>query len=1765
MKSTSNRYLLIFYSLLVIFIFQSCDALPTINSVENTGQTISIYGADFGNAINEVTITFNTQSLLELPPTSLVSNGLVIITPAVPILNGQVMVAVAGWESNYYPFTLKPVISMGIRPNTLGGIASFQGSCLNKFRANGQLTNFILTIGGNVISNSVLTYSTDGTYFNMTGVGKGSGLIASTLSIDGVVTSFNMTYAAPTMTNVATSINVMAVMGTNFGNVPQLISMHSVNYPNITFPATSIGQDSLTFYATIPDWAWTDYYYVKVNGQVMSNAPRLIGFTPFISGADKIPTVGGAVTITGTVLSHPTLPQLVKFQGISCPVLFGNGSMIVAVAPAGGGSTIEVTVFSSQPFYTSYYTPIIDSVTQQDSGQLVILGQYFGTPLSVMVGGVLYLSLVSKNAQQTNLTIVPSPASKNGAVKIVVSDLVSNEYSFTLRPIITSVTSANTAGGQVTITGSFLHSLRQDGTTAPVSIALGSTVPTAVTSWANDTGAYLVVNVAAGVGKDLPVFVTVDGKQSNQGNFSYSPPTITSVTQTSTGIIMNGANFGVSSSTTTPIVNNKDYTQATLAVTQTAITVTLGAGEKNGYVSVVVGGQLATTNLTLELIPLISSIGSISLYGGSLVIFGRYLNNQDYLGNTIPLSVKLSDTPCTNPVSLIAGQLNCQYPSGLGGADASIVLMVGTQQTNKLVSFPAPTLTWISPTQDISDDSITMQGSNFGTRTDKIVVLIGQEQGTITGLATDSLVFKISPTSRSGPAKIIVFGQDSNPLQVVISPNITSLDKVTTAGGTISILGQHFNKLRVNGTQSTITIQLNSNTPLSTGIVVQSTELIEYVLPAGTGKGQTLILSIDGQTSSITFNYPAPALYNVNQVQLQSSTHYSTRLTIFGSSFGTNIDNVQLLFKNQPAAVFGLITFLMDGIIQVSLPNFAKNDKILVNVSGQLSNEFDFELYPILKSITSADSVGGEITIGGLYLNNQNATGAPLTITVMFPGNNPCTNVQKIADDQDMSYITCNAPAGTGMANNVVVTVGSNRADNINFAYGAPVISSLIVSNTNRVSIVGKNFGSQQSGVTVFLTDVSLQFTHVNSTLLTFVSDGATKNGPISVQVSDGRYSNPVELHLTPIITSVLKPIKTSGDQLTIVGSFLSETRFNGAPTNIAIVIDQNQPCTNPVADADDYSSIVCTAPQGSGTNHIVSVYIDGVQSSPSSIPFSYIAPSISGITQLASSNQLTIYGANFGGDLSKISINNDIQIVSITNPTMLIATLSSLSKNGNVRIVVDGQTSNDYLFNIKSLVTLISSASPYGGVVEITGNRLWTVRSNGTFTDIVIKIGGYPCTNISRTPNNDEDGTSIQCTIGAASLYQQAPTISIDSVVCDIGSVEYTSKEPVVTSIDSTYFRVPGQVTLHGDHFFDPVSIEIGGDTCFNQEIVDRYTVTCYYDSLIGSNSSQALNVYVGSGDLEVTLYGIYKYRILDCHNDCSSKGQCLVSSGQCKCDQGYTGSDCSIPFTASITNTPTTTVSGGSFVAYNSTVEFLLSHIQEIRDNGTVVKTISLVGAKWDKLNENGTVITYNTTSEEYNIELVVSSSNSSSVVFFAGEEIVIPSSDSIKHNIIINQYSFESSNSSLVVIYRFTSPSQLEYDCDTKDTTYQFDSSSGSSTLIKSYSIDSPLGTMMASFSNRAILDNTNTIVTSIQAVASIDSSTKSSAGVQYIGIQVPAFDHFIEIDPVFSATLKTAPPTKECIVSASSSSTPSISFVFYFSFIIFSTTIVIFNIL
>ncbi|EGG20278.1 hypothetical protein DFA_07401 [Cavenderia fasciculata] len=1682
---------------------------PTITSITQNGQSFTVVGTGFGTDPTRIELYAPAYGGVSGAVMTVAQTEFTINVPAVA-QNGGFFVSIDSVFSNpYNGLTLTPILYSADRPLAAGGALKIWGYYLQGSSPSPTITvnglNCPLTAMGTDAPNATLTCAAP--------VGVGAITIVVTLAgKSAVITS---SYASPIITGVTTTNTSISLVGKNFGNALAYILIPGLPFPGtfITIPKVPANDQSVIF--DLKELPLNGPVTLSVSGQV-SNPYKAV-YRPNVLSMTEVPTVGGSsITIMGTALNTidstgAALTTSVTIEGVDCPITdtyySTTNTFYVCTAPAGTGYKMATVFVDGQTaqFDYKYQSPIVTSIEQSSDGDcFYIRGSNFGPSsslASVSLAGVTYSALATND---TTITITQDAATKNGAVFVTVDTLVSNTIYLSLTPSIVSVTSASTQGGSVTITGNFVQGVRSNGTSATTQISIGGNPAAFVNSFYNGTTvSYMVVTAPIGVGKDLPINVTIDNISSATVNlFAYSPPTVSSYYQGADNCVtVSGNNFGPDIESISFLVNGQSEPAVALVTPHIKASFLAVPSLKNGIVSIVAGGQEAIQSIPLLMTPVIASYIGLSLTGGSITILGQYLNNVDYLGAALDVGVTIGNLPCTNPTTT-GTTLTCLAPGGLGG-NVDIVVTIATKSATSAATFPAPVINTMSPTQNLADNSITLVGSNFGQDFNQIYINM---PGSQTALSPnqftngDTLIVKIPSNAKSGDVSITVFGLVSNSMPLVISPVITTVADLQSFPTSVIMSGQFFLTTRANGTDTDVVLTYDSQIISSDKYNVGSNMVI-VEMPGGTGTNHSFVLTIDGQSSTFYVDYPVPELYAAEQ-DISSTFHFTRSLELTGASFGFVKSDVQVILKNQPSVVIPIDTMNNETIF-ATLPSFALNDIALVNVSGQLSNQTIFEFGPILRSITSADAEGGEIKIGGHYLNTVNATGSAITITVMFPGNTPCTNVVKIADDLDMSYITCMAPPGTGITNNVKVTVG-DMSDNINFAYGAPVISSVIVTDSNTVSIIGKNFGTVQSGVSVYVGANTQTFTFVNSTFLTFNADEQNKNGPITVKLIDGRISNPVEMHLTPLITSVTKPIKTTGDLLTIVGSFLNPTRLDGSSTNVTVVIvDLNQQCTNAVA-----------------TGSSITFYIDQ-KASPSTVQFSYIAPLISSVVQQGSSDDL-------------VTINNQIIATTLVNPATLFAKLTGPSKNGDIIVNVDGQDSNTQPLSIKASVTSITSTSPYGGVVELVGKYLWTTRLVSTPTTISIQIGGVECTS---PVANGSDGTKLKCTLGDASQFESDIELSIDSVGAN-AIATYTSNPPVLTSISSSYYLVSSVVTIVGNEFYSPSSVTIGGSQCGGVVVVDAQHITCTFDSKVGNNATSTLDVTIESGNSdEITFAGVFKYTLLQCLNSCSSHGTC-VSSGQCQCNNGYSGADCSITYSQSLVSGDSGSVSGGKFTMFNNSMEFLLSHIQEVRQDNTIVQTIPLT--KWDVYDEYGNTTVYNSTSTTHNIELYVTKHSTASVQSFLGDDLVIPS-NSIKHFMTIDRFTFESINSSLRIIYQFKSPSQIEYNCDNETTKYQYDTSS-STTTIKSYTIDTPVGTMMASFSNRANIDDTNAIVTSIQAITSVDSTTQSTAGVQYIAIQVPSFGDFVEIDPIFSATSKTAPSTDACVISSSSITTP-----------------------
>jgi len=255
-----------------------------------------------------------------------------------------------------------------------------------------------------------------------------------------------------------------------------------------------------------------------------------------------------------------------------------NGGALLAAFKAASG-TLSPGITSLTP----NNGPVGTSVT--------IAGSNFGASQgasTVTFNGVAALPANTTWSDTSITTLVPSGAT-TGNVAVTVGGQPSNGMSFTVTstppPTITSLTPNNgPVGTSVTIAGSNFGASQGASTVTFNGVAA---LP-ANTTWSDTSITTLVPNGAA----TGPVLVTAGGLVSNAVNFTVTPITIASLSQSSgpvgASVTITGTNFGPSQGSSTVLFNNVSAT--TTSWGQTSIIAVVPNGATTGNVVVTVGG-----------------------------------------------------------------------------------------------------------------------------------------------------------------------------------------------------------------------------------------------------------------------------------------------------------------------------------------------------------------------------------------------------------------------------------------------------------------------------------------------------------------------------------------------------------------------------------------------------------------------------------------------------------------------------------------------------------------------------------------------------------------------------------------------------------------------------------------------------------------------------------------------------------------------------------------------------------------------------------------------------------------------------------------------------------------------------------------------------------------------------------------------------------------------------------------------------------------------
>ncbi|KAM9990432.1 hypothetical protein ACTFIY_006462 [Dictyostelium cf. discoideum] len=344
------------------------------------------------------------------------------------------------------------------------------------------------------------------------------------------------------------------------------------------------------------------------------------------------------------------------------------------------------------------------------------------------------------------------------------------------------------------------------------------------------------------------------------------------------------------------------------------------------------------------------------------------------------------------------------------------------------------------------------------------------------------------------------------------------------------------------------------------------------------------------------------------------------------------------------------------------------------------------------------------------------------------------------------------------------------------------------------------------------------------------------------------------------------------------------------------------------------------------------------------------------------------------------------------------------------------------------------------------------------------------------------------------------------------------------VSSINETT-NLGGEVTLYGwfgDIHFD-LTVTIGQLTCKDPVAIDNKTIKCQLPQ--GQSGIQNVNVtqnqiiWIGK---DLFFYSDNENSNIknNCLNNCNSKGVCL-SSGECRCNDGWKGLDCNSPNNTVgskdtyVDENGKTTIDDG----YNN-YEIFIDKLIELNFNGQQVKIYDL-NKKWEKVindtNIDKSVQLFNQKLDDNQGELVykVEIIDQAKDYTFSGLNYRLEK-DSIKISIFIYNYTYSSTLNTLQLqMVTKTEEKEIKKDkCNNKETEVE----STSNQLLNFITIKKDNKVLYGRFINKVISDGRST-----HLKTSIISSDKSKSTIT-MGMDLPHCKNCL-IDPDFSLLLTT----------------------------------------
>ena len=1146
------------------------------------------------------------------------------------------------------------------------------------------------------------------------------------------------------------------------------------------------------------------------------------------------------------------------------------------------GTTGNGKLVVSNPTATSM-TPAGGVATT--GGEITVTGTSFGP------AGNSFVSVKAGTYSCTSVTVVSHTSLKctvpagfggnlNLEVKLTNGDSITSAANTVFKyatPTVTSVTSVDTAGGTVTITGTNFGPLGS----AVESVTLNSAAvnnPSITVAHTQIVGSY----TTGGTGTGYPAIVTMGGQASATNTlFSYNGPTVTSVTTAPSifggSLVVAGTNLGptglsaakisvvvTGDGTTTcssPSVSNHNSVTCT-------ITCSTVCNDATRDVTVTIDGQNSGTSGNGKLKyegPVITGVPAVSYHGvrgnTPVVITGRNFGDGTYI-NSIKMCKldaiskcsgtasgatygKEFETATTVSVVTSGTQIQGFFKENIGD-DFSLVVSVNNIQStggDGILDLSGPTITvdssnLISTTVPTAGGTLTVAGTNFGplgaANLMKIVwdssstavtpsgssatVSTANTQITFTapaGAGTKTFSFTISVNGTTAGSLA------TNAAQMkYVAPNITSVTSSSTAGGTVTITGTNFGPV---GTSDITSLKLTTDAATSTqadftdATVSVANTKITATAPAGSGKDLAVTLVIGGQTATngdTAFTYSAPAITSAGAIST-GPTWTTTGYGAYSTQAGAWVTITGTNFGPSQA-----LTALTIGGVACANPFVTVADTQIMCLFGPGAGKD----YDIVFSVNGIDATGGTGKFGySIPLITSSTTtsyfgGETVTITG--------TNFGPAAGDTTKKVPTSADPT-------LSVTIGGNACTSPVITVGHTTITCTAPAYLDQSVISGV-----QVAVTVQGQTGASEYTYSGPTITT-VSDVSMFGGSVTV----------------------------TGTNFGPVGDANIGSLYIGG-------IQQSLTTTKPTVTKKD-TEIVFTSASGTGSKLNVQFYIRGQNTGTTGNGLmSFYGPRITSVGTISTQGgTVTITGEHFG-DVGTAQVNFvTIDGVFCTNAQIIVAktTISCDYKAGtgkgyNVVVKLNGESSQstgDGLFgyNLPTVTSVTPSTGGLGTKITVKGIDF---GSDVSLVKVYLMNDGKKnyCTNVVMVENEK----TLTCDIPLGTGANQIVYVEVNGVVNTDGA-KFTYGTPTVTSVTNVG-PLGGTITVTGTNF-GPLgtalitSVKFGSATCASASVVTAATtITCTMPKaqITANGGSFAASDLDGDGlmDVVATIDGI-------------------------------------------------------------------------------------------------------------------------------------------------------------------------------------------------------------------------------------------------------------------------------------------------------------------